>query len=232
MVVMRLAIATYNIHAGIGVDNQFQPTRIAQVLQELDADIIALQEVEHHAVGEKDLLDYLAVETNSTPIAGPLLLRGTKDYGNALLTSLPVLSVNRIDLSLPKCEPRGALDVVLNWNGLRVRVVATHLGLRYWERRAQVRRLLRLFDSSIAEINILMGDINEWFFAARTLRWLHNYFQQRTVAYATFPARLPVVALDRIWVTPTSFLAHTAVHSSSIARAASDHLPLKAIIER
>lgn len=229
---MRLTVATYNIHAGVGVDGQFQPGRIVQVLQELKANIIALQEVEHHAVGDHDLLDYLAIETKSTAIAGPLLLRGTRDYGNALLTTLPVLSINRVDLSLPKCEPRGALDVVLNWNGLRVQVVATHLGLRCWERRSQVRRLLSLFDSSAAEITIFMGDINEWFFAAPTLRWLHGYFQQRPATYATYPARLPVVALDRIWLRPKSFLADIAVHSSCTARAASDHLPLKAIIER
>lgn len=229
---MRLTIATYNIHAGIGVDDQFRPARIVQVLQELKANIIALQEVEHHTVGAYDLLDYLAIETKSTPIAGPLLLRGTRDYGNALLTTLPVLSINRVDLSLPKCEPRGALNVVLSWNGLRVQVVATHLGLRSWERRAQVSRLLSLFDSSAADIAILMGDINEWFFWARSLRWLHRFFQQRPAAYVTFPARSPFIALDRIWVRPKSFLADIAVHSSSTARAASDHLPLKAIIEQ
>ncbi|HAO24637.1 MAG TPA: endonuclease, partial [Methylophaga sp.] len=47
-----LTIATYNIHACIGSDGQFDPARIAAVLQELDADIIALQEVEHHSIDE------------------------------------------------------------------------------------------------------------------------------------------------------------------------------------
>lgn len=229
---MRLTIATYNIHAGFGVDDQFQPARIVHVLQELQADIIALQEVEHYAVGDHDLLDYLAIETKSTPIAGPLLLRGPRNYGNALLTTLPVLSINRIDLSLPRCEPRGALDVVLSWNGLRVQVVATHLGLSSWERRFQIRRLLSLFDASAAEVTILMGDINEWFCWARSLRWLHGYFQQPPITCATFPVGFPVFALDRIWVHPKSVLADIAVHNSATARIASDHLPLKAVIER
>lgn len=228
---MRLTLATYNIHAGIGADGQFKPARIVQVLQELNANIIALQEVEHHAVEGCDLLDYLAIETKSTAIAGPLLLRDTRYYGNALLTTLPVMSVNRVDLSLQKREPRGALNVVLNWNGMRVQVISTHLGLRSWERRSQIRRLLTLLDSSAAEITILMGDINEWFFGARSLRWLHGYFQQHPTTYATYPACLPFVKLDRIWVRPSNFLADIAVHGSSTARAASDHLPLKAIIE-
>ncbi len=154
---MRVKLATYNIHAGVGADGQFKPARIVQVLQELNADIVALQEVEHHNVDGYDLLDYLAMKTGSAAIAGPTLLRDTRRYGNALLTKLPVSSNNFVDLSVPGREPRGALDVRFNWNGLRILVVATHLGLEFRERRLQVRRLLTLFDSDAIDLSILMN---------------------------------------------------------------------------
>ena len=69
-----IRIASYNTHGGIGRDRHFVPKRIAQVLRELDADIIALQEVENRATGF-DMLAYLREETGFQAIAGPTLLR-------------------------------------------------------------------------------------------------------------------------------------------------------------
>ena len=74
-----------------------------------------------------------------------------------------------------------------------------------------------------------MGDLNEWFLWGRPLRWLHRHFEN-TPAPATFPSRLPVLALDRIWVKPRHLLRQLTVHTSRLARRASDHLPLVAEI--
>ncbi|HEX7234538.1 MAG TPA: endonuclease/exonuclease/phosphatase family protein, partial [Nitrosospira sp.] len=145
-------------------------------------------------------------------------------------TKLPILAVNRVDLTLPGYEARGALDITLDGNGRRVQVVATHLGLRPWERRQQVRELLKLFNIGSASIYVLMGDLNEWFLWGRPLRWLHAHFK-RSPHCATFPARWPCMALDRLWVHPRKRLAKVEVHASDLARMASDHLPLKGIIE-
>lgn len=228
---MYLTLATYNIHSGIGSDGQFKPERIAQVLHELKADVVALQEVEHILVGEQDFLDYLAAETHSSRIAGPTLVREKYHYGNALLTKLPIVKVNRLDLSIPDREPRGALDIVLDCEGKQLRVVATHLGLRPNERRHQVRQLLKRFEPAPEDdISVLMGDLNEWFLWGRILHWLHAHFKP-TPGYATFPARWPLFALDRLWVRPKDNLVTLEVHNSKLARSASDHLPLKAIIK-
>ena len=227
---MPLTLVTYNIHACIGTDGRFEPARIADVLGELDADVVALQEVDHHHVEGHDLLDYLAVKTGLTAIAGPTLLRESRHYGNAILTKLPILTVNRVDLTLPGREPRGALDVTLDGKERRVQVVATHLGLRPWERRQQVRQLLKLFDIGSKDIYVLLGDLNEWFLWGRPLRWLHGHFRS-TPHVATYPSRQPFMALDRLWVHPRRRLAKLEVHASRLARIASDHLPLKGIIE-
>jgi len=222
-----MKLATYNIHACIGADGRFDPDRTVRVMLQLNADVLALQEVEHHQVDGIDLLDYLATVTSMTAIAGPTLLRETRDYGNALLTRLPVLTLNRIDLSLPQREPRGALDAMLNWHGQHVQVVATHLGLRPGERRQQVRRLLALYESTPAALSVLLGDLNEWLLWGRPLRWLRRYFATAPHP-STYPARFPLFALDRIWVHPRSALTAIAVHNSPVARVASDHLPLVA----
>jgi len=224
-----LRVATYNIHACIGLDGRFEPERTAQVLRELDAEVLALQEVEHHAVEGLDLLEYLAAATGHTAIAGPTLLRETRHYGNALLTRLPVLTLNRIDLSLPQREPRSAIDAMLDWNGRRIQVVATHLGLRPGERRQQVRRLLVLYESAPAAVSILLGDLNEWLLWGRPLRWLRRHFTS-TPQPRTYPARFPLFALDRIWVHPRMALMDIAVNDSPAARMASDHLPLVATL--
>lgn len=226
---MHITIATYNIHAGIGTDRKFDPDRIIKVLRELDADVVALQEVEHHLVGDLDLLDYLAQGSESRAIAGPTLLRETRDYGNALLTRLPIRELARIDLSIKGREARGALDVTFDCHGKSLHVVATHLGLTPGERRHQVRRLMTLFKPE-PDISVLMGDLNEWFLWGRPLRWLHAHFQSKP-NYPTFPSRWPLFALDHIWIEPRSCLIALRVHSTQLARRASDHLPLSAVIK-
>jgi endonuclease/exonuclease/phosphatase family metal-dependent hydrolase len=71
-----------------------------------------------------------------------------------------------------------------------------------------------------------MGDLNECFLGGRPLRWLRAHVG-RAPAPATVPARRPVFALDRIWVEPRGLRTGLAVHSTALARSASDHLPVR-----
>ena len=226
-----IAVASYNIHGGVGTDGHFVPNRIGDVLGELRADLIALQEVETRATGF-DMLRFLSRHTGLHAIPGPTLMRDDGDYGNALLTRYPPLNVRQIDLSVGGREPRGAIDAWLACDAvgagtLPLRVIATHLGLRPGERRWQVRRLLTALAEAPAQPTILLGDVNEWFLWGRPLRWLHRHFKA-TPARATFPAWCPVFALDRIWADPRHLLERHASHGSALARIASDHLPATA----
>ncbi|WP_292441182.1 endonuclease/exonuclease/phosphatase family protein [Methylophaga sp.] len=227
---IRLKLASYNIHAAVGTDGHFDPFRIAEVVREVDADIIALQEVEHHRVNDLDLLDFLAQQTNMTALAGPTMLRESRDYGNAILSRLPIVSHRLIDLSLEPHEPRGALQVQFDYQGHRLLVYATHLGLKPVERRHQVKNILAEFEQQQADTTVLMGDLNEWFLWGRPLRWLHRYFDT-TPACRSFPSTWPVLTLDRIWVQPRRHLIAVAAHRSALARKASDHLPVTALVE-
>jgi endonuclease/exonuclease/phosphatase family metal-dependent hydrolase len=224
---MQVSLASYNIHGCIGRDGRYDRARILAVLNELDADVIALQEVETLR-GGLDLLGYLAQGTRMKAFAAPTLSLSEGHFGNALLTRFAVSNVEQLDLTYHRREPRCALGADLDCgNGVRLRAVATHLGLTPRERRFQVRRLLKLFRTPRDWPAVLMGDLNEWLLWGRPLRWLHAYFD-RSPSLATFPARLPVFALDRILVHPHGGLANVAVHVSPTARIASDHLPLKA----
>jgi endonuclease/exonuclease/phosphatase family metal-dependent hydrolase len=119
---MRLHLATYNIHSCVGGDGRYDPNRIVWVLKELNADVIALQEVDAREHRGLELLDHLAEETGLQAVPGPTLLRHTGHYGNALLSRLHIRDVRRLDLSFLNHEPRGAIDAGLEWHSLMLQV--------------------------------------------------------------------------------------------------------------
>lgn len=226
---MAVTVVTYNIHRCFGSDGRFSPERIRTVLAELDADIIALQEVETRQDGGFDLLEFFAGDEYQ-PIAGPTMLKQNAHYGNALLSRLPVEQVFKHDLSVPGREPRGAIDVRIRAGNTTARLLATHFGLSVRERRIQAQRVLELMEPQAEPVEILLGDLNEWFLRGQLLGWLHRVFVE-TPSPATYPARFPLLALDRLWVRPNSVLRQLQPYLSPLAQVASDHLPLRAELE-
>lgn len=226
-----LRVATYNIHQCVGCDGRYDLERVAQVLRELDARVVALQEVHiRFGSGAEHPLDLLAEATGMAPVSGPVMLRGDGHYGNALLTDLPVLRKKLHDISYPGREPRAVMELELDTcEGASLSVVATHLGLHPGERRHQTRRLLEIVASIQERPLVVLGDFNEWLPWGRPLRWLRRLVAP-TRAVRTFPARWPLFALDRILVAPRSTLVHVEAFRSPAARLASDHLPLYADI--
>jgi endonuclease/exonuclease/phosphatase family metal-dependent hydrolase len=226
---LRISVATYNVHGCVGADGRFDPGRVLRVLRALDADVIALQELRWRPDEALHVLADLAGRMEYTALAGSTLMRPDGHYGNALLTRLPVLATLQVDLSVPGREPRGALQATLRAGAGTLDVIATHLGLGPGERRTQMRHVLGLVNACAKPV-VLMGDLNEWFLWGRPLRRLHRYFKA-TPSVATFPAMLPLLALDRVWTHPRSLLKRIRVHTSPLARVASDHLPLVATLE-
>lgn len=228
--ILELTVASYNIHGCQGLDGRVDLDRIAQVIGEFDTDTIALQElsIRRGPGGNLEQLNYLAKATGLEGIPGPVLLHMDSPCGTGLLTRRQVLGVRHLDLSIPGREPRGALDVDLHVAGMVVRIISTHLGLRAWERRTQVNKLIRRQAVTQSHLVVLTGDMNEWWPWRRSLRALHEYFGQGPPAPCTFPSFLPLLALDRLWVRQQPAVLEILIkaYRTPLTRLASDHLPL------
>lgn len=223
-------VASYNIHKCVGVDGRFAPGRIMAVLREIDADLVALQEVDQRFGDRAGLLDLHAVERECglrpVDVSGTRASHGWR--GNlVLIRNGGVESVNQ--LALPGAEPRGALVVDLSLAGRKLRVIAAHLGLLRRSRASQIRALLAAADAPDGRPVLLMGDLNEWRLGPRSsLQALAPRFGPMNSSVASFPSRFPVWSLDRILTAPESLVARITVHDTALAHVASDHLPLKA----
>lgn len=226
-------VATYNVHRGIGGDRIADPSRVAGVVGEIEADVLALQEIGASPASDtEDLLDRIAETAGYTVVRGYTLSDDAghhgRAYGNALLTRFEPTRVERIDLPTSgRVEPRGAILATLDVRGTPVRTVATHLGLKARERRHQVRRLVEVVRDALTTSDpvLVLGDMNEWRPRAAASRAFDRLLGP-TRRMATFPARRPAFALDRIWASPRSGLEALHVHRSALARVASDHLPI------
>lgn len=235
LVLMSLKVVSWNIHRCFGSDRKYRPDRIAQVLADIDADVVALQEVDSslRVNDEIDQLTYLANGLGLQAIMGPTLNRDYGVYGNAILTRAAPQSARKHDLSFRKFEPRGALIVELATGTIPVRIVNVHLGLKYWERAFQIERLLKELiwkdiDPDLEETTstILLGDFNEWFpYTFNGVR-LRKAFPFASPRFRTFPAAWPRFALDRIFASGRINEFHCEVSDTAGSRIASDHLPV------
>lgn len=221
-----MRVATYNVHDCIGRDGDFNPQRVAMVINELDVEMIALQEVTLDHGG--DLLRQFEVTTGMKAIDGTLFARGVGRYGNLLLTRHRVVGNRLHDLLVGTREPRGVVDAFLHNGSEHYRVLATHLGLSLGERRAQLGRLAELVNRNRAP-TVLLGDFNVWW-SRRPLA----LFARRGFTYCAVPSfpnwRWPLGALDRIFVSPPLYYRACHRHTSELARVASDHWPVVAEI--
>lgn len=226
---LAFSLASYNIHRCFGTDGRYAPERTAEVIDALDADIIGLQEVDMRLlVDGRAQLDFLADTLAFGAVAGPNIKGRRGKFGNALLTRWPVREVRRPDLSVRHYEPRGAILAQLDVDGHPLRVVVAHLGLNAAERRLQVRHLLVALDESGDDIpTIIMGDFNEWRPTRGALRFIDRRFGISLMP-RTFPSRLPLLPLDRIWAWPGGGLKRLSVYATPLSRITSDHLPLRA----
>ena len=227
-----LTVATYNVHGCVGTDGRYDPDRVAAVIAELDADIVAVQEFAYPvavALETRQPVVFTALDRYECAL-GPTRQTVTHCFGNAVLTRHPIGDVHRIDLSTGNYEPRGALVATVGVGDVPVHVLAAHLGLRVHERRFQVRQILEYLDEVRDTLLVVLGDFNDWL-PGRSVVHVLDQRLGRPPRPASFPSRWPVVPLDRIWVDPAGAVRSIAAHASPLARRASDHLPVVAAID-
>ncbi len=226
-------IASYNVHKCVGRDRKFDPDRICHVIQEIGADIMALQEADSRFGERTGLLDLIRLERECGLVPVPIAA-GTKAHGwhgnVVLFKEGAVRDVHR--LKLPGLEPRGALVVELELKlGGTLRIIAAHFGLLRHSRAQQAKALVELLNTRDEQPTILLGDLNEWRLGnGSSLNTFREAFGTLPPAVPSFPSGMPVLALDRIISNRVGLIDNVTAHDSALSRIASDHLPLKAAI--
>jgi endonuclease/exonuclease/phosphatase family metal-dependent hydrolase len=229
---VQLTFASYNIHKAVGLDRRRDPDRIIAVLREIDADVIALQEVDRRFGARPSVLPRTAIEEHTPYTVVPLDHGhfGRPDslgwHGNALLVRRGTEIAEAGIVPLPTLEPRGAIRADFAIGGHCLRVVGMHLDLSGLRRRQQVRTVLAHLNACDGDHpTVLMGDFNEWARTGGCFREFGHGWRLLTPG-RSFPSRRPVAQLDRIIVSDVWEVAHAAVHHSALAAVASDHLPV------
>ena len=220
-------VVSYNVHGCIGTDGVFSPPRIADVLAVLDADFIALQEVEDSEYDGKTVSKFFIDSLGLFDAGRTTHRRAGFDYGNLLLSRVPPSQTRSHDLAFSRREPRGAIEADFEVDGWSLRLLATHFGLSMRERRAQLQALLPRLEHSDADLTVLCADFNEWLPFSRVHRSLRRLLGAAP-AVRTFPSRPAVLSLDRVYASPVAALVDIAAVTSVDARRASDHLPVVA----
>ncbi len=240
-----LRVATYNIHKGVrgvGPRRRLEIHNLGLGIEALDADLVCLQEVRlyhqrdarHFArtlLGWPDAgqAEFLAPEGYDVAYRSNAVTRHG-EHGNALLSRWPIGEVGHHDVSDHRFEQRGLLHVPVHWHGIAVHAVVAHFGLVHSSRVRQVDRLARFIATEVpADVPLLVaGDYNDWgekLDPAMAAIGLRRAAAGPVLAQRTFPSRVPVFALDRVYVRGLRCVSATVPRGKGWARM-SDHLPL------
>ena len=222
-----IRVLTWNVHGGLGLDGVRDFSRIVDYIAAIDADIVALQEVDgRNRAGRSQPMDIIRDRLGHEGITASTITAPDGDYGHLLLCRWPLVEAVTHDLSMSAFEPRCAVSATAKTPAGDLRVVATHLGLRVGERSRQIRALCAALGND--RPTVLMGDFNGWvrYWSAQVL--LEQEFAEFT-KLRTYPARVPLLALDRIFCRPAGMLVSAKVFKSEPLF--SDHLPLGATLQ-
>ena len=228
-----ITVASYNMRKAIGTDRRRRPERTLEVLNEIGADVIALQEADRRFGARASALPLHMIEEHSDYKPVPFEARSGSIgwHGNALLVKKHVEVIDKELVHLPSLEPRGAVLADLRVHGTELRVVGMHLDLSgLWRRRQAHAILAHLHHRAGDPPTVMMGDFNEW---SANRGCLRDFAHHHTIADSgrSFHARRPIAQLDRIMVSRDLEILECGAHQSATARRASDHLPIWAKLQ-
>lgn len=239
------SVMTYNVHSCIGTDRQLSPLRIAEVIDRCNPDIVALQELDA-GLPRTELIDqaHLIAKTLEMSFHFHSSIQVKEGgYGNAILSRSPVQLIKAgaipVEPFRPLLERRGAVWAEVELVGRKVQVIATHFGLDRGERVAQARAITGpewLGHPECLPPAVLCGDFNA-LAGSSVYRLLtrHLHDVQRRIRgrlpRGTWPAQLPFMRIDHLFVTPNLKVRHVSVPRTPLTRVASDHLPLLVTLE-
>ena len=229
-----MRLLSWNIHKGIGGrDRRYSLERIIACIEAENPDLICLQEVDRHVRRSRhdDQPRLLSRYFRSHGVFQQTVAVGGGGYGNLVLSRWPVESRHRITLRQGGRKPRGAQLLLVDSPEGRLHLVHVHLGLAEAERRWQIERLLGhvLFRSAEPIPTLVVGDFNDWRNRLADDRLATEGFRQVTAPasrFRTFPAWLAMGSLDKAFVRGSVEVRHARVVRTSLAKTASDHLPV------
>ena len=231
-----IRVATYNVHRWQGANGRAKPdvARAGYVISEMDADVVALQEVlrpfDEHGPTADDELGRLCDELDLYMAFAATRRHRRGQLGNAILSRYPITGVSVLDISYSRIERRGALAAHVGTAGAKLGVVATHLSLVDRTRHRQVQSLME-HPALNAGPAVLMGDMNAWrnCKGSQVLEESLGLHHNRDWP-ASFPSSRPLLSLDRIY-SRIADVVEVREHDSPAARKASDHLPVVATVQ-
>lgn len=248
MTALSFRVLTVNAHKGFGFMNRrFILRELREAVRAVAADVVFLQEVlgshAHHAQRFKDWpatpqYEYLADTIWPQHAYGRNAVYPHGDHGNAVLSRFPIRSFANHDASVGG-EARGLLHCVLDVPGLAgaVHAICVHLGLRESHRHQQLDRLCTLIERDVPPDAplVVAGDFNDWRLVAHERLYRCAGLQEVFVsafgrAARTFPARFPVLRLDRIYARHAR-VQHPLRLPPRPWSHLSDHAPLAAQLE-
>ena len=225
-------IATYNIHRCRGMDRRTIPSRVADVIREFNADVVALQEVIGAGPNGAGQAEEIGAAVGMGWVMASVRHLRNHLFGNVILSRYPIVHHSQYDLSWRTCEPRACQRADLDLGaGHSLHIYNVHLGTAVLERRYQATRLAGfVHDKRVIGPKVILGDFNEWMRGLAT-GTLNSLFQSIDI-YAhlkrrrTYPGIFPVLHLDHIY-----YEGHVEVRTVELTRSrqslmASDHLPL------
>jgi endonuclease/exonuclease/phosphatase family metal-dependent hydrolase len=223
-----IKVATYNIRKAVGLDQRRDPARILSVLNEIDADIVTLQEVDRRFGARVSAIPLAMLAADSPYVPVPLNAHPAAIgwHGNAILVRKGIEVRHAQPIDMPTLEPRGAVMAELSVNGHSLRVIGVHLDLSGLWRRKQIRALLAAIDANPLHMpTVMMGDFNQWSDkgALSELAFHHHRLVQTPKSFHT---SRPVARLDRIIVSHEVKVSAADCHISALSKQASDHLPI------
>ena len=229
-----MRLLSWNIHKGIGGrDRRYALGRIIDCIEAENPDLVCLQEVDRlvHRSNHDDQPRLLARYFRCNSVFQPTVHVGAGTYGNLVLSRWPVVSRHRISLQQGMRKPRGAQLLLVDSPEGPLHLVNTHLGLAESERRWQVGRLLGhfLFRSAEPHPTLVVGDFNDWRDSLSRDLFTDGGFRQVTspaARFRTFPAWMAMGALDKAFTRGGITVRTARVVRTSLAKTASDHLPL------
>ena len=226
-----MKVASYNIHKCRGLDGVTRPDRIIGVIRELDADLIALQEVDRRFGRRGGLLDPAAISARPDM---QLLVQSDVSHrhgwhGNALLVRGDPISYRRSRLKLPGREPRGAIVAEIDLGDGEFRVIAAHLGLFRLSRVDQVDALMSALSGTCRQCRPSCSAISTNGEDGGGLRCAgSNRLSESRRQSSAFHRGGPFSRSTGFSGWPEGLITDLAVHDTPLARRSSDHLPLTA----